>query len=120
MVRYAPASSGQIRYAADDHHLAAAIEVDEREHGGLAARRRLRVFDHRPVPATSRYQHLLRIWNYLDDINSGDGDDERYRVFCSGRSEGLQALQPRPFPGRHGHRPARRFRHAAGVLAGWP
>ncbi len=27
---------GQIRFAADDHHLAAAIEVDEREHGGLA------------------------------------------------------------------------------------
>ena len=29
--------AGQIRFAADDHHLAAAIEVDEREHGGLAA-----------------------------------------------------------------------------------
>lgn len=31
------------------------------------------------------YPHLLRVWNYLDRINQGDGDTERYRRFCAGR-----------------------------------
>jgi len=46
----------------------------------------------------SKYRHLQRIWNYLDDINTGAGDDERYRVFCSGRSAGLTALGLERFP----------------------
>ncbi|QWP77300.1 pteridine-dependent deoxygenase [Lysobacter sp. K5869] len=35
------------------------------------------------------YPHLLRIWNYLDGITLGHGDEERYRVFCVGRADGL-------------------------------
>ncbi|ALN88342.1 putative pteridine-dependent dioxygenase [Lysobacter capsici] len=35
------------------------------------------------------YPHLLRIWNYLDGITLGHGDEERYRVFCVGRAAGL-------------------------------
>ena len=35
------------------------------------------------------YPHLLRIWNYLSDINGGDGDQERYRRFCIGRGQAL-------------------------------
>lgn len=34
--------------------------------------------------------HVQRIWNYLDRINLGDGDHERYRQFCSGRRDGMQ------------------------------
>jgi chorismate lyase/3-hydroxybenzoate synthase len=36
------------------------------------------------------YPHLLRVWNYLDAITEGAGDDERYRQFCVGRMAGLQ------------------------------
>jgi chorismate lyase / 3-hydroxybenzoate synthase len=89
---------GQIRFAADDHHLAAAIEVDEREHGGLAAAANFAYSAIAQFQQTSRYGHLQRIWNYLDDINQGDGDDERYRVFCSGRAEGLKTLRLERFP----------------------
>lgn len=39
--------------------------------------------------AESRHPHVLRIWNYLDAITSGDGDDERYRRFCVGRARGI-------------------------------
>jgi chorismate lyase/3-hydroxybenzoate synthase len=39
--------------------------------------------------AGSAYPHLLRVWNYLDAITQGDGDDERYRQFCVGRVAGL-------------------------------
>jgi chorismate lyase/3-hydroxybenzoate synthase len=34
----------------------------------------------------SAFPHLLRIWNYMDAITEGDGDDERYRQFCLGRA----------------------------------
>lgn len=33
------------------------------------------------------YPHIVRVWNYLADINQGDGDSERYRQFCLGRHE---------------------------------
>jgi chorismate lyase/3-hydroxybenzoate synthase len=29
---------------------------------------------------------LLRIWNFFDGINQGEGDAERYRAFCVGRA----------------------------------
>jgi len=31
------------------------------------------------------HRHLIRIWNYLPDINAQAGDDERYRHFNSAR-----------------------------------
>lgn len=39
----------------------------------------------------SAHPHLLRIWNYLDAINDGDGDAERYRRFCIGRAAAVDA-----------------------------
>lgn len=39
--------------------------------------------------ATSGYPHALRIWNYMDAITEGEGDDERYRRFCVGRARGI-------------------------------
>jgi chorismate lyase/3-hydroxybenzoate synthase len=89
---------GQIRFAADDHHLAAAIEVDEREHGGLGAAAAYAYSSIAKFQANSRFRHLLRIWNYLDDINVGAGDLERYRVFCGGRTHGLRAMPPERYP----------------------
>ena len=29
--------------------------------------------------------NLLRAWNYIADINRGEGDSERYKLFCAGR-----------------------------------
>jgi chorismate lyase / 3-hydroxybenzoate synthase len=89
---------GQIRFASDQHHQAAAIEVDEREHGGLAAAAAYVYSCIAKFQASSKFRHLLRIWNYLDDINLGGGDKERYRVFCSGRTEGIWTLPPERYP----------------------
>ncbi|GAB3382236.1 chorismate transformation enzyme, FkbO/Hyg5 family [Lysobacter fragariae] len=44
------------------------------------------------------YPHLLRMWNYLDGITSGDGDAERYRVFCVGRARGLGEFDAQALP----------------------
>lgn len=47
----------------------------------------------------SGYPHALRIWNYMDAITHGDGDDERYRRFCVGRARGLgRTLPPGELP----------------------
>ena len=44
------------------------------------------------------YPHLLRVWNYLDGITHGEGDAERYRVFCVGRARGMGAVDPHALP----------------------
>ncbi|MEO6169838.1 MAG: pteridine-dependent deoxygenase [Lysobacter sp.] len=44
------------------------------------------------------YPELLRIWNYLDAITDGDGDQERYRRFCSGRAAGLGGFDAERLP----------------------
>jgi chorismate lyase / 3-hydroxybenzoate synthase len=89
---------GIVRYAHDDELLIAVVEEDERAYGGLgktaetlyAAMRRFQ--DHCGFP------HLLRMWNYLDAINEGDGDAERYRQFCVGRVLGLGTPSGKQLP----------------------
>ena len=85
---------GALRWSSDADYLFFAIEVDESEAGGIdaageqayAAVCRL-IAEHRF--GNGQHGHILRLWNYLDAINEGEGDDERYRHFCSGRARGL-------------------------------
>jgi chorismate lyase/3-hydroxybenzoate synthase len=83
---------GMVRYAADSDHMLGAIELDERRYGGLAGAAEAAYSALSRFAAGSRHPHLLRIWNYLDGINRGNGDDERYKLFCMGRAAGLRAL----------------------------
>ena len=49
--------------------------------------------------AHSDHPHPLRIWNYLDAITEGDGDNERYRRFCVGRARCIgRELAPGELP----------------------
>jgi chorismate lyase/3-hydroxybenzoate synthase len=48
--------------------------------------------------ATHGYPHMLRMWNYFDDITGGEGDDERYRRFCVGRARAIGAIDPAALP----------------------
>ncbi|MEO8017595.1 MAG: pteridine-dependent deoxygenase [Pseudomonadota bacterium] len=89
---------GDIRFAADDHHLAGVIEVDERAHGGLRAATAHAYRLVTAFQARSPYTHMLRVWNYLDAINEGEGDAERYRQFCVGRIEGVGGSRHDRFP----------------------
>ncbi|HVF35221.1 MAG TPA: pteridine-dependent deoxygenase [Candidatus Saccharimonadia bacterium] len=86
--------SGEVRYAHDGEHLFGRLELDEHAHGGIepAADRGYR----RMLEFTRDcgFPHLVRIWNYFDAINSGSGDDERYRRFCVGRAAALAAEYP--------------------------
>jgi len=91
-------SEGDLRWSSDGGTTYFAIEVDEAEHNGIVeaaahAYRTLTTF----VQASAT-PHLLRVWNYLDAINLGDGDAERYRLFCDGRARGINAAARARYP----------------------
>jgi chorismate lyase/3-hydroxybenzoate synthase len=46
----------------------------------------------------SAHPFLIRIWNYFPDINLGDEDAERYRQFCVGRAQAVDAEFNNPPP----------------------
>lgn len=91
-------SDGPLHWSSGDGWLFAAIELDEREHGGAQgcaahAYTRLREFMGQRAEA-----HVLRIWNYLGAINDGPGDAERYKHFCDGRAQGMGEFFADGFP----------------------
>lgn len=100
-------SDGALRWSAGGGWLFAAIELDERAHGGpTAAARQAYERLHRFVAARDE-RHVLRVWNYLGAINHGDGDAERYKHFCDGRAAGMGDFFAEGFPaataiGHHG------------------
>jgi len=87
-----PVTGGRLaglHFRASADHLFGHLEVDEAGAGGLraAARDAYRQLLH--FHAHCDHRHLWRIWNFVDGINDGDGDEERYRQFCLGRAEGI-------------------------------
>ncbi len=101
---------GPIRYTRDPNYLAGAIEVDEHAHGGIEGAAEFAYGAITSFQSRSQYPHILRMWNYLDAINEGAGDCERYRVFCTGRKRGFGAEGAKQFPAATaiGHRDGRR------------
>ena len=91
-------TAGEIRWTGDGDYAFGVIEVDENARGGIAASARYAYCLLREWIAASRTPHVLRIWNYLDDINTGSGDAERYREFCRGRADGMASLFEHGFP----------------------
>lgn len=88
---------GDVAWSEDGALLFGAIEVDEGDAGieaiATAAYARMASFTR-----AHGYPHLLRVWNYLDGITHGDGDAERYRLFCVGRARGLGEFDPHALP----------------------
>jgi len=83
-----------LRWRSAGGFLVASLELEEAAHGGLAGaarvayQRLMRVHSRLPCP------NVLRVWNFLDAINEGEGDGERYRQFCQGRAEGIGDAWP--------------------------
>jgi len=90
--RAMPGRDGAIRFHAHPEYLFGILDLDEREFPGItdaaeSCYRQVREFQSR-----QSQPHLLRVWNFLDSINAGHGDLERYRQFCVGRARGLAGL----------------------------
>lgn len=97
----APVRSGRdadLRWSSDGRHAFFAIEVDEAAHGDLV---QASEYAYRTLTRAVRDSDtpcLLRLWNYLDAINEGAGDAERYRLFCEGRARGMQGADFSLYP----------------------
>jgi chorismate lyase/3-hydroxybenzoate synthase len=89
---------GCVRYATDGTWLHGVAEIDDRADGLRAATRRAYadVFE---VLADADQRCLLRLWNYLAEINR-DGDGiERYRQFNAGRQQAFVDARRSPYEG---------------------
>jgi chorismate lyase/3-hydroxybenzoate synthase len=89
---------GLIHFASGGTFLAGRIEIDEHAAGGLEAAATQAYAAISRFTMRSPQRHLLRMYNYFSDINSGTGDSERYKLFCSGRAAGFQSLQAASWP----------------------
>ena len=85
-------ASGALRWSSDGDYSFVTLVLHERDFDGIAATAQQAYAQLSAWCRGSATPHLLRLWNYLDAINLGDGDDERYRQFCSGRAAGMDAL----------------------------
>lgn len=97
-----------VRWSSGSGWLYAAIELDERECGGIEGAARKAYTALRLFMSTRSERNVLRIWNYIGDLNEGDGDAERYKQFCDGRAAGLDGFFADGFPaataiGHHHH-----------------
>ncbi len=98
---------GALSWSAGEGWMFASLTLDERD------------FDDLRQAAAAAYEalgefvvqrdehHVLRLWNYLGAINDGDGDVERYKLFCEGRGDGMRSQFKHGFPaataiGHHG------------------
>ena len=89
-----PLKSGQhqrVRFRHSDELLFGCIAVAEQDLGGLHAATTLAYNEICATLETLAYPHLLRIWNYLPDINRETGGKERYRQFNTARQQALGA-----------------------------
>ena len=82
-------SDGPIRYAEHRDLLFAILDLDEGRFGGVAQAAEFAYARMREFQARRPQRNVLRAWNFLDAINEGEGDAERYRQFCVGRARGL-------------------------------
>lgn len=89
---------GALRWASDGNYTMLSLALDEASHGGIAPAAQAAYALLSRWRHTSATPHLLRLWNYLDAINDGDDDNERYRQFCAGRATGMDAALAAAYP----------------------
>lgn len=89
-------TSGPIRHVDDGQHFAGWLSLEEQRFGGLLEATEAAYLAILGLHADSPYRHVCRIWNFIEAINEGDGDEERYRQFCLGRARAFAASRGGP------------------------
>ena len=90
---------GCIRYATDGQWLHGSAEIDELSEGGLQAGAARAYHELFALLLEQRCPHLLRLWNYMADINAAQGGLERYRQFNIGRQQAFISARRSAFEG---------------------
>jgi chorismate lyase / 3-hydroxybenzoate synthase len=78
-----------LRWASDGHLLFGSLAVDEAAVGGVEAATRIAYTQLLDFCSAQGFAAPLRLWNYIDAIIEGEGDEERYRRFNLGRAAGI-------------------------------
>jgi chorismate lyase/3-hydroxybenzoate synthase len=91
-------SDGALRFSRGSHYAFVVVEMQEAQFAND-----IRVATQAAYTLLAQWcarsaMPLLRIWNYIDAINRGAGDEERYRQFCAGRAAGMDAMLTRGYP----------------------
>ena len=89
---------GSVHYVTDGHWLHGCAVLDDRN-GGVHAATQRAYADVFAVLAAQPCTHLLRLWNYLADINLEADGSERYRQFNAGRQQAFLDVQRSAFEG---------------------
>lgn len=89
---------GDIAWASDGRLLFGALEIDEPDGEDIEAAATGAYARMLGFVSASAMPELLRIWNYMDAITRGEGDEERYRRFCVGRVAGLGRFEVTRLP----------------------
>ena len=91
---------GCVRYATNGEWLHGVAEVDDAvTPGGMRAATHRAYSDLFKVLARSESPHLLRLWNYIADINVETDGSERYRQFNAGRQQAFIEAERSAFEG---------------------
>lgn len=85
-------TAGPIRHVDDGNFFAGWLSIDESRLGGILQATEDAYLGLLRLQADSPYQHVWRVWNFITDINEGQGDEERYRQFCLGRARAFAAM----------------------------
>lgn len=81
-------TTGAVRWRCDGHWMLGAIDIDEAtDSAGLTALAQRAYRDLFASLKQTGCAHLLRVWNYLPQINADGGGMERYRQFNAGRQQ---------------------------------
>ena len=89
---------GELAWASGGGWLFVAMDVNEADHGGVAGAAEQAYAQLCAFLARHPAGQVQRLWNYLGQINTGDGDHERYKRFCDGRAQGMGAFFADGFP----------------------
>ena len=93
-------TTGVVRWRCDGHWMLGAIDLDEAvEKQGLANLAQRAYHDLFKALEQTGCTHLLRIWNYLPQINGDGGGLERYRQFNLGRQQAFFDANQAAFEG---------------------
>ncbi|MES1264142.1 MAG: hypothetical protein ABUU24_00650, partial [Variovorax sp.] len=93
-------TTGVVRWRCDGHWMLGAIDLDE-----AVEKQPLTTLAHRAYRdlfeslAQTGCAHLLRVWNYLPQINADGGGLERYRQFNAGRQQAFVEAGQAAFEG---------------------
>lgn len=93
---------GKVRFAHDGESLFGVVEERELDHPDVRAATAAAYEAVDEFRRSSGFPHLLRMWNFVDAVNEGDGDLERYRQFCIGRAEGFGPSMRTAYPAATG------------------